>query len=105
MSSLPDIDKAFALSLKLSRLSVSGDKRAQLSADLGKILEYVEAIEAVDASEVEPLLSPLELSAPEPAPWREDRRGAEEGASEPPTAPGADSGHLYIVPQIIERDD
>ncbi|MCA8837086.1 MAG: aspartyl/glutamyl-tRNA amidotransferase subunit C [Proteobacteria bacterium] len=72
MSTTPDIEIAFKLSLKLSRLSVGDDKRAQLSADLGNILTYINSIEAVDTEQTVPLLSPLQLSDHARAPLRDD---------------------------------
>ncbi len=78
MSTTPDIETAFKLSLKLSRLAVGGDKHARLSADLGSILTYVNSIEGVDTEQTEPLLSPLQLSGHAQAPLREDRVNEQE---------------------------
>ena len=42
---------------KLSRLALSGDEVAKYTEQLGKILQYVEKLNAVDTSSVEPMIS------------------------------------------------
>ena len=82
----------------LARLSL-GDREAEsLAADLDVILDYVDALAAVDTEGVEPTAHPVPL----PTPMRDDR--AREGLSPQAAlrnAPDA-AGSTFRVPKVIE---
>ena len=53
---------------RLARLQISEEKSELLSADLGNILNWIEQLEEVDTTGIEPLASVNEHSLP----WRQD---------------------------------
>lgn len=49
---------------RLARLAIPPEERAALARDLRKILDYVAELEAVDVSDVPPMVHPLPFDAP-----------------------------------------
>lgn len=82
----------------LARLRLTDDEIDQFQTDLNKILEYMDQLNQVDTSKVEPLEHVLEL----PAVYRPDVAKAplsHEDALK--NAPDADSDH-FRVPRVID---
>jgi aspartyl-tRNA(Asn)/glutamyl-tRNA(Gln) amidotransferase subunit C len=85
---------------RLARLSLSPEEEERFAAQLGKVLEYIERLQAVDVSGVEPLSfagdakasAPLREDAPRPSLPREKVLAQ---------APQQD-GKAFLVPRIIE---
>jgi aspartyl-tRNA(Asn)/glutamyl-tRNA(Gln) amidotransferase subunit C len=83
---------------RLARLQLSKEEEERTAAQLGKVLEYVERLAAVDVSGVEPLSFAGEATAamredvPRPGLPRETVLAA---------APQQD-GQAFVVPRIIE---
>jgi aspartyl-tRNA(Asn)/glutamyl-tRNA(Gln) amidotransferase subunit C len=85
----------------LARLRLNDDEARTLTADLGRILDYVDKLAELDTSAVEPTSHVVAVEAP----FREDRVSgrpediaAEEAVA---NAPRRD-GHFFAVPPIIE---
>jgi aspartyl-tRNA(Asn)/glutamyl-tRNA(Gln) amidotransferase subunit C len=82
----------------LAKLSMKGDEIEDYQADLGKILDLVEQMNAVNTDPVEPLAHPLEISAR----LREDRiTETNERDKNQASAPEVEDG-FYLVPKVIE---
>jgi len=82
----------------LARLSVDGDAVPEYARDLSSILDFVEAMNRVDTTGVEPLAHPLEM----PQRLREDTvtEGNQRDRFQA-VAPQVEGG-LYLVPRVIE---
>ncbi len=82
----------------LARLSLSGEEKEAMVSDLTNILHYVEKLEKLDVSKVEPTSHVLNLTNV----TREDQprpsMPVEEALSNAPDK----SGNFYRVPRIIE---
>ena len=83
---------------ELARLSLGPDEAERLTGELDTILDYVDALAAVDTGGVEPTAHPMSLTTP----LREDR-------AEPGLAPEAAVGNApdaagttFRVPKVIE---
>jgi aspartyl-tRNA(Asn)/glutamyl-tRNA(Gln) amidotransferase subunit C len=82
----------------LARLKLSDDELDRMAAQLGRVIEYVDILNEVDISGVEPLAHPIELSnvfrddAERPSLPREEALA---------NAPKTD-GRYFIVPPIID---
>ena len=86
----------------LANLELQEGETTQLAADLDAILGYVEKLNELDTSGVEPMSQVL-YDAPETLAWREDR----ERASFPQekslvNAPEQGAGHFKVA-KVIER--
>ena len=86
---------------ELARLELAPDEAERMTAELAAILGYVEQLDALDTSAVEPTSHPLPLRTP----LREDR-------AEPPLAPEravanalAHDGYAFVVPQVLDEDE
>ncbi|MBK1726133.1 Asp-tRNA(Asn)/Glu-tRNA(Gln) amidotransferase subunit GatC [Halorhodospira neutriphila] len=82
----------------LARIEIDEQARAGYARDLSGILSFVEQMNAVDTSEVEPMAHPLDATQrlrPDEAtePDRRDRYQA--------GAPAVEAG-LYLVPRVVE---
>jgi aspartyl-tRNA(Asn)/glutamyl-tRNA(Gln) amidotransferase subunit C len=83
---------------RLARLQLSAEEEERTAAQLGKVLEYVERLAAVDVSGVEPLsfageaTTAMREDEPRPGLPREKVLAA---------APQQD-GQAFVVPRIIE---
>lgn len=82
----------------LSRLELSEKEQEKMSEDLGDILDWVEKLEEVDTSNVEPLGNVNE----ETIQLREDKADNYFSGNEAlKNAPEADQGH-FIVPKVLK---
>jgi aspartyl-tRNA(Asn)/glutamyl-tRNA(Gln) amidotransferase subunit C len=86
---------------ELARLSLDDEQAERMTAELDRILDYVEALGELDTSDVEPTSHVLPL----PTPLRDDR-------PEPPLDPElavANApervGSAFVVPKVIEGED
>jgi len=83
---------------RLARIQVSDEKAELLSADLGNILNWIEQLEEVDTTGVEPLASVNEHALP----WREDivTDGSitEQVLENSPEV----AGDFFVVPKVVE---
>ena len=85
----------------LARLRLSPQETAAMASDLESILGYVELLDTLDTSQVEPTSHVIPLATP----LREDRPGT----SYPPetavaSAPKRD-GSAFAVPTVLEGED
>lgn len=102
MSSEPNtpIDRdAVARLAALARLELSDGERERFAEQLSDILRYVDQVQAVDTTGVEPSSQPL----PQPTAWRDDVPVASlDRAAGLANAPDADRvAGLFRVPKVI----
>ena len=86
---------------RLARLALSAEEEERTAAQLGHVLDYIERLEAVDVSGVEPL-----SFAGDPGEAQASMRSDEPGPCLPrekvlSQAPEQD-GSFFVVPRIIE---
>jgi len=82
----------------LARLGINADDIPEYSRNLSDILAFVEQLNAVDTSGVEPLAHPLEATQrlrADTVTETDNRKNFQQ------VAPETESG-LYLVPQVIE---
>ena len=85
---------------RLARLQLSAEEEERFAAQLGHVLEYIERLQAVDVSGVEPLGFAGDADAA--APLREDTpRPGLDRETVLSQAPQQD-GKAFVVPRIIE---
>jgi len=82
----------------LARLGINADDIPEYTRNLSDILAFVEQLNAVDTTGVEPLAHPLEATQRLRADEVRERDEREDFQS---IAPQTESG-LYLVPQVIE---
>lgn len=81
----------------LAKLSLSEDEKIEYSKQLGDILEYVEKLNELDTSDVEPLSHVMEVTNA----FREDEPGESLPREEAlANAPKSD-GEFFVVPKVI----
>ncbi len=83
---------------RLARLQISDEKSELLSADLGNILNWIEQLEEVDTTGIEPLASVNE----HPLTWREDKVTDGEMNEEVLKNAPEISGDFFVVPKVVE---
>ncbi len=81
----------------LARLLLSEDEIAEMAAQLSRILEYMEILRGVDASHVEPMAHPLELTNV----FREDRVAPSLPREEALKNAPKHDGECYLVPAVL----
>ncbi len=85
----------------LARLELSEGEAERMAGDLATILDYVEALQALDTSDVEPTANPVPLETP----LRDDRvrpgLAAEVAVAGAPHAEGT----AFVVPKVIEGEE
>lgn len=94
--SAPEIDVRYVA--QLARLSLTAEEASRFQAQLGQILEFADALRAVDVEGVEPTAHPgglLNVLRADEA--RESFSAAEALANAPRQASG-----LFMVPKVIE---
>jgi aspartyl-tRNA(Asn)/glutamyl-tRNA(Gln) amidotransferase subunit C len=84
---------------KLSRLDLSEDEISQFTSQLGAILEYVEKLNQLDTSNVEPLAHCLPINNCLRKDEVKPSLGTEKTIA---NAPESD-GQFFIVPKILEE--
>ncbi len=92
-----DDDQVRAIA-RLARITVDASETAAVGADLGRILGFIQQMNAIDTAAVAPLSHPLEPRAPlRPDVVTEENHREEFQAG----APAVEDG-LYIVPKVID---
>lgn len=87
---------------KLSRIDLTPAESDHVAVDLNNIFAMVEALQAVDAKNVEPLSHPLAAIRDMPLGLREDRvTEADQRDANMANAPQREDG-LFLVPKVIE---
>jgi aspartyl/glutamyl-tRNA(Asn/Gln) amidotransferase C subunit len=81
----------------LARLRLSDDEVARMTGDLGAILEYVDALRALDTTDVEPMTHAVPFDCPERADETRPSLPLDEALA---NAPPRD-GDYYQVPRIV----
>ena len=82
----------------LARLELSADEIPRYAEELGKILDFVGRMSAVDTTGVSPMAHPLDLLQR----LREDRVDEENQRDAFQAHAPAVEGGLYLVPKVIE---
>lgn len=83
---------------KLAQLALSPTEAEHAQADLMRIIDMIDAMQAVDTGDVAPLSNPLDASARLRADAVTETNNREANqASAPSTADG-----LYLVPRVVE---
>lgn len=82
---------------RLSRLALGPDELATLTRDLERILGYVDALKALDLSDVPPTSHPLDLHAE----LREDLPGPTLPREAALAAAPSHDGQAFIVPKVV----
>jgi aspartyl-tRNA(Asn)/glutamyl-tRNA(Gln) amidotransferase subunit C len=83
----------------LSRLKLSDDEVARFGQQLGDVLKYVELLNTVDTTGIEPMAHPVETTNVLRA---DEERPSLPRADALANAPKAD-GRYFLVPQILEN--
>ncbi len=87
---------------RLARIAVSGEDVALLQSQLNGIFGLIEALQAVDTREIEPLAHPLDVVQPMAQRLREDRvTEFDARAANMANAPAQENG-LFLVPKVLE---
>jgi len=82
----------------LSRLKIDGEKKQKIVKDLDNIIEFVDQLNDVDTSDIEPLTNPLEKTAK----TRNDEVTAKNLKKELlEVAPSANEDY-FLVPRVVE---
>lgn len=81
----------------LARLRLDDDKLAEFAGQLEDILSYMEELNGLDTSEVEPMYSPVELASP----MREDEVNKEFTRDEVLSNAPESDGSFFVVPKIV----
>jgi len=83
---------------RLARLSVSQDDIGNLQTELSGILSWVEQLNAVDTSNVEPMIKVVDLKLTQRHDEVTDGEKAEAVMANAPLS----EGHFYAVPKVVE---
>jgi len=82
----------------LSRLSFDKENEEKITKDLENIIKFVDQLDGVDTSDIEPLKSPLEKTAK----TRDDQISAENRKEQfLKNAPDANEDY-FLVPRVVE---
>ena len=82
----------------LSRLSFDKENEEKITKDLENIIKFVDQLDSVDTSDIEPLKSPLEKTAK----TRDDQISAENRKEQfLKNAPDANEDY-FLVPRVVE---
>ena len=94
-----EFDKKSLLKLgKLARISINEDKLNNLSKDLNSILEFVDQLNDANTENVDPLSSPLEMTAR----LRNDDLNSKDRKSKfLSNAPDSNEDY-FLVPRVVE---
>lgn len=82
---------------KLSRLSLNQEEESKLLGEMGQILDYFEALQAIDAEGVEPLYTPVQMENE----WRRDQNEEREQHSKLLDSLQERSEGQIKVPQVV----
>ncbi len=84
---------------RLARLAVPEDQLSRYADELGRILEHVARLQAVDTVDVPPTANPLEVGG---VARRDDPRPGLEAQAGLTNAPAAHAG-MFLVPRVVEN--
>ena len=82
----------------LSRLKIDGDKEEKITKDLENIIKFVDQLNVVDTSNVEPLTNPLEKMAK----TRDDKVTAKNLKEELLEIAPSSNEDYFLVPRVVE---
>tara|TARA_B100001175_G_scaffold101881_1_gene86377 strand:+ start:15303 stop:15584 length:282 start_codon:yes stop_codon:yes gene_type:complete len=82
----------------LSRLKIDGDKEEKITNDLENIIKFVDQLNDVDTSNIEPLTNPLEKTAK----TRKDQITAENLKEELLNIAPSSNEDYFLVPRVVE---
>jgi len=83
---------------RLARLSIPEAEVKELQAELSSILSWVEQLNAVDTSNVEPMIKVVDLTLPQ----RQDEVVDGEKADVVTANAPLTEGYFYAVPKVVE---
>jgi aspartyl-tRNA(Asn)/glutamyl-tRNA(Gln) amidotransferase subunit C len=86
---------------RLARLALTEEEEERTAAQLGHVLEYIERLEAVDVSGIEPLSFAGDASEAE-AVMRDDRVGPSLPREKVLAEAPEQDGSAFVVPRILE---
>ncbi len=99
MSKITEQDVAYVASL--AHLRLDDDAKARMAREMGDILAYMDALNALDTSNVEPMMHALEMTNV----FREDETGPSLSREDALKNAPMDDGAYFLVPRILEGDD
>jgi len=82
----------------LSRLSIDNEKEEKIVQDLDNIIEFVDQLNDIDTSNVEPLTNPLEKTAK----TRSDQITAKNLKTELLEIAPSSNDDYFLVPRVVE---
>ncbi len=86
---------------KLAKLTLTPSDLEKYTSELGRVIDYVSALDEVNTSGVEPTSQTTGLESV----YREDRVKSDESLSQEGALSGTDKGHngYFVVPGILEE--
>ena len=84
----------------LARLSVTDEEAERLAAELDSFLGYIETLQELDTSDIEPTSHPIPL----PTPMREDLPEAPIDAELAVANAPESAGSSFLVPKVIDSE-
>ena len=82
----------------LSRLKIDGEKEEKITNDLENIIKFVDQLNDIDTSDIEPLTNPLEKTAK----TREDIVTADNLKKELLEIAPSSNEDYFLVPRVVE---
>jgi aspartyl-tRNA(Asn)/glutamyl-tRNA(Gln) amidotransferase subunit C len=102
MSDAPRIDRALVLHVAdLARLELGPDEVEAMTHDLGRILEYVEALEELDTEGIEPTSHAIPLATPTRPDVAAPPLDPELALANAPER----AGSAFAVPKVLAADE
>ncbi|MDQ8203676.1 Asp-tRNA(Asn)/Glu-tRNA(Gln) amidotransferase subunit GatC [Pelagicoccus sp. SDUM812003] len=83
---------------KLARIALSDEEKAKYSEQLDSIIGYVEKLEELDTSDVEPTAHPHPVSNV----WQEDKVSSELSVQEALKNAPAQRDNMIVVPKVVD---
>ena len=82
----------------LSRLKIDGEKEEKITNDLENIIKFVDQLNDIDTSDIEPLTNPLEKTAK----TRDDKVTADNLKKELLEIAPSSNEDYFLVPRVVE---
>ena len=83
---------------KLARINLTDEEKAKFSAQLDSIIGYVEKLEELDTSDVEPTAHPFPVENV----WQEDEVSSELSVEEALQNAPAQRNNMFSVPKVVD---
>lgn len=83
---------------KLARIHITEDEAQKLQGELSTILDWVEQLEEVDITDIEPMTSVVETKMR----WRKDSVNDGEIAEKVTKNAPLSEDHFFMVPKVVE---